>query len=135
MIWHVGDSGTGKSHTLLSLVEKHGKDEVYIVSDYMNGFDKYNGENILFMDELRGQLRYAELLSITDGCKVQIRCRYANIYFLWIEVNTTSVSSLEMVYRYMVKNHVKLDSYQQFRRRIDKAVYHYTNDGEYKAFE
>ena len=47
VIWHVGDSGTGKSYSLLALTDMHGEDEVYIVSDYTNGFDKYNGEKIV----------------------------------------------------------------------------------------
>ena len=135
VIWHVGDSGTGKSHSLLALVDTHGEDEVYIVSDYMNGFDKYNGEKLLFMDEFRGQLRYAELLSITDGYKVQIRCRYANIFALWVEVHITSVLPPEMVYRNMVNNHLEFDTYQQLRRRIDIVVYHYIHSGEHKIFE
>ena len=68
----------GKSHSVVDLIEKHGEENVYLLTDYEHGFDRYNGERILFMDEFRGQMRYALLLSLLGEYKVQIPCRYSN---------------------------------------------------------
>ena len=133
--WHFGDSGTGKSHTAIELAKKYGEDDIYIVSEYKNGFDKYNGEKKLFLDELRNQLSYDLLLSILDGYKIQIPCRYSNIYSLWDEVHITSVLPPEKVYSDMVKNHKSLDTIDQLKRRISIVVYHYIKNSEYLTYE
>ncbi len=56
VIWHCGDSGSGKSYSYIELCEKYGDDNVYFFSDYANrgvgGFDGYNGEPYLFMQWL-----------------------------------------------------------------------------------
>jgi hypothetical protein len=81
VFWHVGESGTGKSHTEIELANEHGEESIYNVSEYETGFmDKYNGEPILFMDELRGKIPYSVLLTLLDVFKSQIHARYTNIY-------------------------------------------------------
>jgi ABC-type dipeptide/oligopeptide/nickel transport system ATPase component len=57
----VGEAGTGKSYTAVELVNVHGEDNIYIMGEYEKGWDKYNGEQILFLDELRSQLKYEQL--------------------------------------------------------------------------
>jgi len=128
--WHVGHSGTGKSYTSVKLAEQYGKEQLYIVADYEKGFDKYSGEKVLFMDEFRGQIKYATLLSIIGKLTVQIHARYSNIYNLWDEVHITSVQPPESVYHKLIGNDT-YDTYQQLRRRIDFIVYHYKKDNEF----
>jgi len=57
IVWHSGESGTGKSYAYIKLCEQFADDNVYFFSDYANrgvgGFDGYGGEPILFMDELK----------------------------------------------------------------------------------
>jgi hypothetical protein len=130
--WHVGNSGTGKSREMITLMEEHGDDEVYLVTDYVNGFDKYNGEKIIFMDEFRSQIRYTELLNILDRYKSQIKCRYTNVISLWNEVHITSILPPERAYKKMVGEDRDLDSIEQLKRRIHYVVYHYKEDGDYK---
>ena len=47
VIWHVGESGTGKSYTYTELCKQHGEEDVYLLTDYeTGGFDLYCGEPI-----------------------------------------------------------------------------------------
>lgn len=126
--WHVGESGTGKSYTYLDLIDKYGRDRVYMVSDYDSGFlDSYEAEPVLFLDEYRGQLRYATLLSVLGGYTTQIHCRYKNVYMIWNEVHITSVKTPEEVYQNLIADdsEQKIDTYEQLRRRINYIVYHW----------
>ena len=133
--WHVGSSGTGKSYTLTSLSDKYGEESIYLVNDYEHGFDKYNGEPILFMDEFRGQMRHSLLLSLLDGYRCQVPCRYTNAVALWNEVHITSVLPPEDVYSKMVTEYNSLDTFDQLKRRIDIVVYHYFENGHFCTFE
>lgn len=134
--WHYGKSGTGKSYTYLKLAEKYGEGNIYRVNEYTNGFmDKYSGEPVLFMDELRNEsMSYTLLLSILEGYKsTQIHSRYTNIYCLWDEVHITSIFSPDELYHqmYLLKN----DTYEQLRRRISFVVYHYKKNDEFLTKE
>ncbi len=135
--YHVGKSGSGKSYEYIQLCEKYGEDNVYFVTDYANGgtagFDKYNGEPILFLDEFKSNLPYGLLLKLLDEHKADVHCRYANTYALWNEVHITSVFPPEELYAGMVSaENRKVDSIQQFYRRISFVVYHKKfEDGSY----
>lgn len=135
VIWHVGESGTGKSYTLVDLLEKNPED-VYVMNDYEGGgLDLYEGQRILFLDEFRGQLRYSVLLNMLDGYKMQVHCRYTNVYTLWTEVHITSVLPPELVYQRMVEENRNIDTIKQLMRRISFIDYHYKQkNGEYKVF-
>lgn len=139
--WHLGESGSGKTYCYIELCEKYGEDNVYFFSDYSNkgvgGFDNYCGEPILFMDELKPHsLPFELLLTITQGYRTQIHCRYTNCYALWNEVHITSVYSPEEIFRAMVSNNTRhIDTINQLLRRIDKYIFHYVENGEYKSLE
>lgn len=141
IVWHLGESGTGKSYTYIDLCCQYGDDNVYFFSDYANrgvgGFDGYCGENILFMDEVKkGSLPYEMLLLITQGYRSQIHCRYANAYALWTEVHITSIYPPEEIYKSVVNDEDRgIDTVKQLLRRINKYIYHYKDGGEYKSFE
>ena len=141
VVWHCGESGTGKSYTYLKLCEQFGDDNVYFFSDYANrgvgGFDNYNGQPVLFMDELkRESLPYELLLMIMQGYRTQIHCRYSNSFSLWNEVHITSIFSPEDIYQGMVSRKTQAkDTIKQLLRRISQYVYHYQENGEFKTFE
>ena len=137
VIYHVGESGTGKSYESVKLVDIHGEDAVYMWGDYeRGGVDNYNGQPILFMDEFRGQLFYATLLKVLDGYKIEMGARYSNVMPLWTEVHITSVFPPEKLYDEMVKKHQSTDTIQQFLRRIDMIVYHWIDeDAKYCHFD
>jgi len=133
--WHVGASGSGKSYVSNEIVNDYGEDALYMLSDYDNGgLDNYNGEKILFMDELRGQIKFNILLGMLEGYKKQAHARYTNIYMLWDEVHITSVLPPEEVYKNMVTENRALDNIEQLKRRINSVMYHYKENGEYKTY-
>ncbi len=137
VIWHLGESGSGKTYTYVNLCKQYGEDNVYIVNDYdKGGFDKYEGQAILCFDEFRGQLPYGLLLTYLQGYKMQVPSRYANTYALWTEVHIFTVLTPQQVYNKMVKEEDRdSDSMQQLLNRISEYVYHYKNKrGEYKTF-
>ena len=134
--FHFGESGSGKTYMYVQLCEKYGADNVYLLTDYgKGGFDNYNGQPILCMDEVRGQIPFSQLMNLLDGYRVQIPCRYSNGYALWIEVHIFTVLPPEMIYKTMVEENRGIDTYEQLRRRIDFVVYHHRENGEYKTFE
>lgn len=141
VVWHCGDSGCGKSYSYIDLCEKYGDDLVYFFSDYANrgvgGFDGYCGEPYLFMDELKqDSLPFELLLTITQGYRSQIHCRYSNCITLWNEVHITSIFSPEDIYAGVVsRENQGKDTIKQLLRRITKYVYHYKVGDEYKAYE
>ena len=141
VVWHLGESGMGKSYSYIELCSSYGDDNVYFFSDYANkgvgGFDGYCGEEILFIDELkRSSLPYELLLLIMQGYRTQIHCRYSNCYALWKEVHITSIYPPEEIYKGVVNDEDRgRDTIQQLLRRINKYIYHYKDDGEYKSFE
>ncbi len=53
--WIFGETGTGKTYSLVQLADQYGEDNVYIISDYGSVFNHYNGEPIILLDEFRGQ--------------------------------------------------------------------------------
>lgn len=138
--WHLGSSGSGKSYEYVKLCE-HEDDNIYLFNDYANkgvgGFDSYCGEPILFIDELKGKsLPFELLLTIMQGYRSQIHCRFANCYALWNEVHITSIYAPEDIYSDLVDRADRdKDPIKQLLRRITKYVYHYKLDDEYRTFE
>ncbi|MDR1563784.1 MAG: hypothetical protein LBS74_02395 [Oscillospiraceae bacterium] len=134
--YHVGESGSGKSYTSQKLINEYGEYKLFVMSNYENGlFDGYNGEQILFMDEFRGHMKFSLFLKVIDVYKGEFPARYSNIKGLWNQVHITSVLPPEALYSNMVKENQHIDSIQQLKRRITYVVYHYIDeDGKYQAF-
>ena len=124
--WCMGDSGSGKTGITLDLAENEGEDKLYLVSDYQHGFDNYSGEPYLILDEFRGQLPFATLLSALEGYKKEIAARYANVLSLWNEVYITTVKSPEETYAKMLENaDNETDPIAQLLCRITDVSYCY----------
>ena len=132
-----GEPGTGKSHTYVELCNENGKENVYHISDYATGcFDLYEGQAILFLDEFKGAVSFATLLSWLDRYTTQTHARYSNVYMLWSEVYIASVFPPEVLYQKMVaiSDRAK-DSYEQLARRLTDITYCYvTCDGQYQQY-
>jgi hypothetical protein len=130
--WHVGESRTGKSYERIKRIEEIGEENVYLVDEYTNPFDMYNGEPVIFFDEFRpSKMKYSDLLKYTEGYKGQIRCRYANGVKLWNEVHLSSVLPPEKCYQKMVDEYRDIDTLDQLMKRITAVVYHWIHEGEY----
>lgn len=136
VFYHVGDSGSGKSHVQVDVKERAGQGDVYVMTDYEGGgLDAYCGQKVLFMDEFRCQIRYATLLQMLDRYPNQLHARYANIWALWEEVHVTSILPPERLYENMVEQNRDVDTFEQLRRRITSVVYHEKVEGQYLIYE
>lgn len=133
--WHNGPSGSGKSYSHVLLSERFGEDHVFFINEFNHGWDLYNGEEICFIDELKNQLSYAQLLSLTDSYKSQLKCRYANSKMLWSEVHISSIYTPEQVYNNMMVNDKNIDTFEQLKRRINFFVYHYKQGDKFLSIE
>ena len=143
--YHFGPSGSGKTHVYSKLCEKYSEDDVYLCNDYANssssggGWDYYsnNPSKIVVLDEFRGNIPYANLLSIMDiYSRNQQHSRYQNIYCLWTSVIICSIFPPEKVYELMVKESERTeDSIRQFYRRLNAIVYHWKGkDGHFRTY-
>ena len=136
VIWHVDESGSGKSYVASQIVDEKGEDSIYMYSDFeTGGLDDYCGEPILFMDEFRGQIQFSILLKMLQGYRQPMHARYTNITPLWSEVHIASVLPPEKVYEKMVSENRSLDSKEQLFRRITTVIYHYKQDTNYFEYE
>lgn len=136
--WHVGEAGTGKSYTYVQKCEEIGEDHVFFCRDYSKGgMDSYCAESCLILDEYKGQMRFADLLTFLDPYKGEFASRYVNGGMLWNEVHITSVFPPEEVYKKNVDDSDRhRDSYNQLKRRITSVIYHYKKvDGTFATYE
>ena len=142
--WHVGPSGSGKTFVYNQLCEKMSPDDIYIMTDYdsnaTGGLDHYleiGAPPVLFMDEFKADsLSYGKLLTmLSPYSRMQTHCRYNNTYNLWEICIITCIYPPEDIYNQLVPiENRNTDSFKQLLRRLDKIVYHYIENGEYKTF-
>lgn len=142
--YHVGDSGSGKTHYYYQLCEEYGADNIYLFTDFDNsasaGLDEYmkiDAPPVLFIDEFKGYgISYGKFLVMLNGIsRMQTHSRYANTYNLWEKVIVTSIYPPEELYEIMVpEEQRKRDSYTQLKRRISRIVFHYRENDEYKTY-
>lgn len=122
VVVHLGVSGSGKTYVLHNFDEN----ELFIGTDYTAAlFDKYMGEDTLFLDEFRGQIPYNQLLTVINGYKVPVHARYDDVVSLWNNVHLTSVIPMEEWY----SNDNIRDTYVQLKRRVSKVTYHFMTCG------
>ena len=78
-----GATGTGKT---THVYEAEGIGNVYTVTDYSHAFDKYEGEQVLLLDEFTGQISMPVVLKILDKWPVQLSARYSNRWAAYTRV-------------------------------------------------
>ncbi|HEL0802160.1 TPA: replication protein RepA [Streptococcus equi subsp. zooepidemicus] len=127
VVYHVGASRSGKSYQQIRLMAEYGVENVYVWSDYQNGgLDTYLGEQILFMEEFKGELSYQEFLRVTDSYVQQFHARFTNIYALWEKVHISSIFPPKELYKLMVSDSLRAtDTMEQMMLRVSKVVYHF----------
>lgn len=111
-IWYMGESGCGKSTEAF----KDFNPDTHYVWKYEKWQDGYTQQDIVIIDEFRGQIKYSELLMMIDiqpNCYVYRRNREP-LPFTSKKVIITSVLSPEEVYSNLSQN----DSMEQLFRRI-----------------
>ena len=130
--YHFGAPGSGKSYTQIQLKQEMGAGKVYVVTDYVHGFDLYRGEKTIFLDEMK-DVSFANLLIWLDEYPNQVACRYANKFMLWENVHIASVLAPEELVRSLSENKGIKEDYQtawgELRRRIHEVCYHWQYEG------
>ena len=137
VIWHTGDSGSGKSYSRMQLIAEVGKENIYYLSDYKNGcFDGYNGQPYLWMEDYKNDFSFGDMLRYLDVYKADLHCRYSNAKALWKEVHITSVYHPIAIYNFSVNQNLRIhEPIKQWSRRITCVRYHYNVKGEFKHID
>lgn len=137
VIWHTGDSGSGKSYSRMQLMAQVGKENIYYLSDYKNGcFDGYNGQPYLWMEDYKNDFPFGDMLRYLDVYKADLHCRYSNAKALWTEVHITSVYHPIAIYNFSVHHERRaFEPLKQWARRISFIRYHYSVRGEFKYID
>ncbi|MCL2357931.1 MAG: replication protein [Defluviitaleaceae bacterium] len=118
-----GETRTGKTSSIL---EKYDY-ECYRVTDYDNPFDRYNGEDVIVMDEFRNSLKLKDMLVCMEGYpNTWLPARYGNKLACYTKVYIISNWPLERQYSEVQKNNEA--DWDAFVARIDKEL-HYRKDG------
>lgn len=120
-IW--GTTGLGKTRHVL---EKHGYENVYRVTDYSHPFDEYTGEDVLLFDEFHSQLPITQMLTYLEGYPTKLPCRYANKQACFTKIYIISNMPFEQQYP-----NIKLEkptTWAALKRRIQTVVQFGAND-------
>lgn len=112
-IWYHGKTGTGKSHKAF---KDYHPDTHYLYRHDNGWWEGYKGQEVVIINDFRGEIKYNELLQIIDKWPyfVKRRCREP-VPFLSKLVIITSSKRPEEVYYNLSQN----DSIEQLMRRID----------------
>lgn len=92
-IW--GETGVGKTR---SVMEKHGYENVFRVTNYAHPFDGYNGQDVMVFDEFRSSLPLSDMLCYLDGYPLMLPCRYADRVACYTKVYILSNIPLDKQY-------------------------------------
>ena len=130
----VGASGSGKTYTYKRLCDRYA--DVYLVTDYANdmtaAFDRYQAENVIVLDEFRGNVRFSTFLNLTDKYRCDIHARYVSTMALYSEVYITSIYPPEKLYENLVETASQgIEPRQQLYRRISDITYCEVRNGHY----
>ncbi len=117
-----GKTGTGKTRDIM---QRHGYENVYRITDYKHPFDNYKGQDVIVFDEFRSNFTTTLLLDLLDRYPCELPGRYTNKCACYTKVYI--VSNIPLCEQYPNLQREEKESYQAFLRRINK-VQHYTND-------
>lgn len=112
-IWYWGKTGVGKSHIIFD-----GYDEKthYLWTNDGEWWDNYNGQEIVILNDFRGEIKYNMLLQLVDKWPMFVRRRgRAPVRFTSKKVLIASSLPPDLVY----KNRDSEDSIEQLLRRFE----------------
>lgn len=112
-----GLTATGKTR---SVMEMHGYENVYRVTDYKHPFDGYSGQDILLIDEFDSQFPIQLMLNLLDGYPLELPCRYSNKQACYTKVYI--ISNIELFEQYAYEKAHEPNTYKAFLRRIHKII-------------
>lgn len=106
--WYWGKTGVGKSHRAF---EGYNPETHYVLNVNDNGWwDGYTGQEIVIINEFRGQIPYGELLDLTDKWPKTVKQRNkAPVPFLAKKIIITSCSPPENIYGNVFDDQERVD--------------------------
>lgn len=112
-----GPTGTGKTETAFRL----GGDDLFVYSPGVMAawFDGYDGQRTILLDEFRGQITWAHLLSITDKYPVRVQVKGSSAMIL---ADTLIFTSPVHPINWYPSKLASPDNVAQLRRRVDRIV-------------
>lgn len=120
-----GETGTGKSRTVL---ETHGYDNVYRITDYKHPWDSYSCQPVIVFEEFRSSLTCADMLNYLDGYPVELPSRYSNKIACFTKIYI--ISNIPIEEQYITVQRDSPETYKAFIRRIHK-IYEFTKEKQY----
>lgn len=121
-----GKTGTGKSRDIL---DEHGDENVYRVTDYQHPFDSYQCEPVIVFEEFRSSLRLQDMLNYLDIYPVILPARYSPKVGCYTTVYVVSNWNFEVQYSELQKDIEQKSSYEAWIRRFTGSVKEYTDNG------
>ena len=112
-----GVTGIGKTR---SIMEKHGYQNVYRVTNYAHPFDGYKGQQVIMFEEFRSSLPISDMLVYLDGYPTMLPCRYADKQACYLEVYIITNIPLEEQYPNIQKE--EPETWDAFKRRIHSVT-------------
>lgn len=109
-----GETATGKTRYVM---EKHGYENVYRVTDYKHPFDGYQGQDVICFEEFRSSLSISRMLNYLDGYPLELPCRYHNKIACFTTIYIISNIPLSKQYEY--EQNLELETWNAFLRRIN----------------
>lgn len=110
-IW--GQTGVGKTR---GVMEEHGYENVFRVTNYAHPFDGYCGQDVIVFDEFRSSLPLTDMLCYLDGYPLMLPCRYANRVACYTKVYI--ISNIPLNKQYPNVQFDEPESYEAFKRRL-----------------
>ena len=123
-----GDTAVGKTR---GIIEAHGAENIYRVTDYQHPFDHYENQPVLVFDEFRSNLPLSDMLNYLDVYPLVLPARYSNKYSAFCTVYLLSNWRLED--QYSEKQRTDIKSWKAFLRRIHE-VRVYTGFRTYETY-
>lgn len=115
-IWIIGETGKGKSHKAF---ENYSPDTHYLFRSDNGWWEGYRQQEIVIINDFRGEIKYGELLQIIDKWPYFVKRRSREpMPFTSKKVIITSTQTPEEVYHNLSNS----DSLEQLNRRL-KIVY------------
>jgi len=112
-IWYHGETGSGKSHLAF---ENYDNSSHYVYPNDNGWWDGYVGQDIVILNDFRGEIRYNELLQMIDKWPFWVKRRGREpVPFLAKKVIITSSLKPQYVYRHREEE----DKLEQLIRRIE----------------
>lgn len=123
VIYVFGLTGTGKTRMVL---DRHGDENVFRVTDYIHPFDSYNMQKVLCLEEFRNSLTITQCLNLLDIYTVELPARYANKLGIYNILYVISNWSIDQQFKDVQVEHK--ETYRAFRRR-----FHYVLNFQYHS--